>query len=444
MENLFTEVKLENKFILPTEVTAPEGYIVPKNDRTGQTFPYCCEPHSVIYQRQVEWFEKFPKCCPRHSSILRYKWFNKALYKDVPTLILNRLSYTEHIIKAYINDSEWFEIITDYIDYINTSFGIPSIGANEYLSDVNWYIKSQKLPEDKRARLIKFMAKYDAKPKQPSKENSQTTTDLNVLYHTYQKWLKEFPFHLSLFSHLKDRFERQLPFAKDKPTINRFSGYACFTPHSKESLKGYLLQLTDTILREINTSKMYEGGLLSKPEIIKLELVLSERKLKLKEGYTSKSKSEEDGYRKALKNWYKDEIKFIKDIEPYLINKTTEPEKTNGQYLSERLSKYGFFELEKVKSLSQESQFALIELLAVNKMPYNVAMLDFLGFIDQIQKKYSRTLDKRNSIISKIFDSDKDGRTIKGLINSLHKPEQSRYTAHLHRQTVQNDYQKLT
>jgi len=55
---------------------------------------------------------------------------------------------------------------------------------------------------------------------------------------------------------------------------------------------------------------------LTEPQKIKLELVLNERKMKLKQGYVNSSKDEEQRYRKILKEWFADEKRFIDEVTP--------------------------------------------------------------------------------------------------------------------------------
>lgn len=55
---------------------------------------------------------------------------------------------------------------------------------------------------------------------------------------------------------------------------------------------------------------------MTEPQKIKLELVLNERKMKLKQGYVNSSQNEEHRYRKILKEWFVDEKRFIDEVTP--------------------------------------------------------------------------------------------------------------------------------
>jgi hypothetical protein len=119
---------------------------------------------------------------------------------------------------------------------------------------------------------------------------------------------------------------------------------------------------------------------------------------------------------------------------------------TKTDKLKTVLANYGFFELSKVKELSEQNKQTLIEFISTNSLPYSIAMFDFLGFLKHIETEHFKTKDKLNKEVAKWFNSAKDGRTVKGNISSLsdHSTEnKSKYTAHIHKETVITDYQKL-
>jgi len=113
----------------------------------------------------------------------------------------------------------------------------------------------------------------------------------------------------------------------------------------------------------------------------------------------------------------------------------------NTDNLRDSLSKYGFFRLEKVKFLSGDGQVNLIELLSKNKVPYRIAMLDYLGFISHIETEYSQNKNETYAELAKIINASK--RSIKGNILVLikhSKENRKRYTAHNRIEKVMADY----
>jgi len=123
-----------------------------------------------------------------------------------------------------------------------------------------------------------------------------------------------------------------------------------------------------------------------------------------------------------------------------------QPIKTKADILKEQLSQYGFFELEKVKTLSEQSKVSIIEKIAESGLPYAIAMFDYLQFIPYLEKKHFDSRYKLNREVSKWFDSDKEGRAVKGNISSLLKnttENKDRYTAYKHKENVIKDYELL-
>ena len=150
----------------------------------------------------------------------------------------------------------------------------------------------------------------------------------------------------------------------------------------------------------------------------------------------------------------RDEYWFYREYQNYLIEKRTKlvktlpPQqiKTKADLLKEQLSQYGFFELEKVKTLSEQSKVSIIEKIAESGLPYAIAMFDYLQFIPYLEKKHFDSKYKLNREISKWFDSDKEGRAVKGNISSLLKnttENKDRYTAYKHKENVIKDYKLL-
>jgi len=123
-----------------------------------------------------------------------------------------------------------------------------------------------------------------------------------------------------------------------------------------------------------------------------------------------------------------------------------QPKRTKVEVLKDKLSEYGFFELEKIKLLSEQNQNLIINNISSNGLPYAIAMFDFLLFIPYLEKNHFDSKYKLNIEISKWFNSSKDGRAVKGNISSLLNnttENKKRYTAHKHKETVVNDYEEL-
>lgn len=313
------QMNLNGAFELPFEIEPTKG----EHDFT--TCEGCQKTLAELTKRLTEKFEGnkqkkgFPYCCSYHSNLVKVKEFNRALFANVPGMVANKIIYTnQHIINNH-NTENWYKFITDYIEWAVESFGqMPNdCGEPLYLSDYFFYVtdllkQKNEVPNEKKTRLLEFLNTYQT-------PNESPKTDFNILLSTYQKWLKEFPFELnSYFGNLKQHFEKQLPILNGKPETNIFSGMAKAKMHTKSSLIEALINLTNNLLTQINGVTLYEKGLITDANKIKLELVINSRKLKLKQGYKNSSPNEEQRYRKILKDWFNDEKKFIDEITPLL------------------------------------------------------------------------------------------------------------------------------
>ncbi len=122
---------------------------------------------------------------------------------------------------------------------------------------------------------------------------------------------------------------------------------------------------------------------------------------------------------------------------------TTQQAENKSDKLNTQLSKYGFFELPKIKQLSEQNKQNLIDLIIKNKMPYGIAMFDFLGFCEYLDREQG-TKYKADNILSKLFNEKaKDGTSAKHYRRSLIKSTSPRYKAGDYKDIVQKDYKEL-
>lgn len=120
----------------------------------------------------------------------------------------------------------------------------------------------------------------------------------------------------------------------------------------------------------------------------------------------------------------------------------TQQTETKADKLKEQLKKYGFFLLPKVNLLSEINKKVLIDLISKNKMPYGIAMFDFLGFCEYLDIQQG-TKYKADIILSRFFNEKaKDGTSAKHYRRSLVKIT-LRYKAGDYKDTVQRNYEEL-
>lgn len=393
----------------------------------------------------------FPNCCSQHANLTNLKQFDIGLFLGVPEMTAQKIIYTNQVLINSAKSEDWYKEITDYIELAVETFGDMPKGCgaplflDQYFKNVKHLIETKPvLKKKQKTLLLQFIKGYEVS-NQPDKANQ---TDLNILIQTYEKWYKIFPFDLlSYFGNLKEHFGKAFPIANGRPETNMYSRVTKVKMHTKESLIEALVNLTDSLLTQINAVTLYEKGLITDGNKLKLEVAISERKLKLKQGYKNDSSSEENRYRKILKEWFLDEEKFIEKITPLLKISTPTPEvETKSVKLKTSLSQFGFENLPLVKALTQESKDKLVELLNSKGLPYSIAMFDYLGFIKHLEKEHLPTKYKLEKEVAKWFNVSKDGRAVKGNLNSLmknSKDNKNRYTAFKHKETVKEDYQKL-
>ena len=289
----------------------------------------CNESHKDlinIFQKKID---IFPNCCDYHKKLNNFAPFNKKDYENLAVSIANKIMYTYHHILNNIDADNWEKDIIDYIEYTIESYGSfpPEYGEPFQLSKFFHYVlhfigniessaKSELISKKELDSRLDFIKNY---LKKLLEKKGLKKTDLNVLLVIYQKWLKIFPFDINTyFGNLKKHFDEHLPIINGRPEVNMYSGIATAKMHTKESLIEELIKLTNDLLVQINGVTLFEKGLITDANKIKLELIINSRKLKLKEGYHNSSKTEEQRYRKILKEWFKDEQKFIDELIPIL------------------------------------------------------------------------------------------------------------------------------
>jgi len=117
---------------------------------------------------------------------------------------------------------------------------------------------------------------------------------------------------------------------------------------------------------------------------------------------------------------------------------------TKTDKLKAELGKYGFFELQKVKQLSEPNKQSLVELISTNDLPYSIAMVEYLGFIKHLKAEHFTTDYKLFKAVANWFEVDE--RAVKGniyVLNEFSKENRTRYTADQQKQIVQKNYEAL-
>ncbi len=144
---------------------------------------------------------------------------------------------------------------------------------------------------------------------------------------------------------------------------------------------------------------------------------------------------------KMRNDFFKEVVQYCADRIHALLSQQIE---TKTDKFKAELGEYGFFELSKVKQLSEPNKQSLIELISTNDLPYSIAMFEYLAFLKHLKAKHFTTDYELFKAVAKWFEVNE--RAVKGniyVLNERSKENRTRYTADQQKQTVQKDYEKL-
>jgi hypothetical protein len=288
-----------------------QGCVLPVNADTGEQFPNCCEKHEKMILGLNKWFEKFPNCCENHKYLAEKGLIKKDQYTGIVNEIALKIWYTQDCINRKLEDEDWFDAISEYIEYTIDSFGHSNIGSGEYRHylinciDTTMSNDSEKI---KVQRIINFIENYG--------QVNESNTDLYSLYSTYQKWLNLFPFELSLFTDLKPRFESLFEMMEGgllaiSPKLllsgriekNRYSNIVKVKIHSESSFVEALGTLTKYLLSNIDINELRKQGVIT--DLTATQLEFCEASLKTKT-------------ERITKDYTKGELEYLNTLEEWL------------------------------------------------------------------------------------------------------------------------------
>lgn len=115
---------------------------------------------------------------------------------------------------------------------------------------------------------------------------------------------------------------------------------------------------------------------------------------------------------------------------------------TRSNILRQALEEYGFMKLNKVSRISDHGRNMLFDSLLSRSLPYKIAMLHYLGFLDHLLAEYVKSKYERNRLLHQILQAPE--RTVKGniaVLNPRSKENRGKYTAHTYQEQVEKDYQ---
>ncbi|WP_276133052.1 hypothetical protein [Polluticoccus soli] len=250
---------------------------------------------------------------------MKTKQFAKELYRNLPTKIVNQLSYTEHFIVNKIEEDNWFEDIANYIDYNNHSFGHPGIGQHVFENALVHWLKGrqmQGMTETKRDKLLGLF-----KDNKKDGADMQRYTDINLLVDIYNRWLKTFPFELTAFSNLRAHFDKTVPILSGRTVYNPYLGTAKARIASQDELLAYLVEVTKKVLGYIDSTKLIEKGTVSDIRGRQIEVVNESHRIRQNELLVTYNNGESQ-YVQIIKKWLQNEKSYFKELALLLTEQT--------------------------------------------------------------------------------------------------------------------------
>lgn len=311
----FIEIDAKSIIIHPFEISEPDGYEYPVG------FPNCCESHIHNLKSLEDYLEKFPNCCKNHTEFYKKFHFDKyILYKNLPIRILKTVAFTDYQILKVIDNEDWLEDISEFIEYATSSLGQPAIGYHIYIGLVESFIesKSTKIPNYKKNAILKIFNEQNNYT--PAKEK----TDMNLLYAIYEKWLIFFPFDLPFFVHLKPELSKTLPFIKGFVKTNRYLGQVTVQMATPTELVDSLYKKTIQILSLVDTVKLVREEQITDTEKIKLDFINQDHQHKQRILLNTFNKGE-GKYIKTIKKWLENEKNYFLSIVP-IVNQKALPQ----------------------------------------------------------------------------------------------------------------------
>lgn len=296
-----------NFFIEGFATDPPEGYVIPDK------FPHCCDWHTALFNAGKEDFDLFPNCCKQHKHLIGQKWFDKYNYMYLPNKIVETISYTSECITLNAKSTDWYELITHYIDYTIQSYGqFPSgfgspLGLTRYLSCVEEdFYNSNMLNESQKLLLLEYL------DKKTRHSDDEKQPDLNQLIIIYKQWLRIFPFELLHLAQLKSELGKSIPIISENLTVNRYTNIASSKLLSKRELINYLNNATKKLLLEVGHLGDFQKADNGSPDIPTIEIISKRHQLR-QEALLSKKLSSRT-YWKIINQWLKNEKKYAQEL----------------------------------------------------------------------------------------------------------------------------------
>lgn len=275
--------QLEGDFIIyPTRSYPLKGFEVKEYAGTESFF-------QSIRDGVDKWWESFPNCCDSHRRFNSLEGFDKNQYEFITDQIYNSVRYFIHCMEDNIAKDDWFEIISQYYDYLNNNLGNPGWGSHIFDNAVTNFIEWAKFDDcdfndDMKLKLLEHISPG----RKEIEERKRNNGDIGELYLLFQTWLNAMP-SIGEISTIKERLTGKIPMNLFLTNIkvNRYTGIAISNVKTTNQLiidlenysKSLLLAVDNSIKAKFLEDNETVFSLINEKRRIRQEKIFAQKKL---------------------------------------------------------------------------------------------------------------------------------------------------------------------
>lgn len=275
--------------------------------------------HIEIYETSAEWYNN------NHIKILSDLLQSKSIIfpyvEPVTYRIMRQLLKTEYHIEHTIDRIDWYEDITEYIEYNIRSFGHPEVGLHIYHKGILEYLQSAPLLNWKRHKLIQYLDYF-----QKCKDRWYAKCkDVELIVEAYNRYVDFFP-DLDILKEIKQALLSQHPtYAFLKPASIKRNRYMLLYDsntimsleceyYPREEMIEKLCEMTDNLLRSWDAKLEMKDA--TKSEMKQQQEQFEDIAYQTEKKNLRKAKLEgENEYRAIIEKWLNVELKYLKVLE---------------------------------------------------------------------------------------------------------------------------------
>lgn len=286
-------------------IAAPYTIEPTKGEHDYQTCEGCLSNKKKIEESLKERERKFPLCCDYHKRLLEINGFNVSLYKNSACMCADKVIFTYQHILNNQDSNTWQNDIKQYLNYVIDSFGCFPEGFGEplFLSDfLRYLVQLIDNNTDIRLEVKEYVHSYVEQLYKPRVKGDP----IKLLIDTYNRWLKLFPFNISVFSDLRETYANKTPLLITQSSKNPYSSIVRFNLITPEELIEFLCGITKKLFEDVSDSIMTK----IEPIYAKYYKELIQQQMIVESHLHSSSLT----YAKIINNWLSSQKMFTKEL----------------------------------------------------------------------------------------------------------------------------------